>query len=411
MPPRIRRHPLLSAYSLSVEHSIVHRDTLAVLPLAEGVLAALASIPTPEGQRRDLELAAGHAGHSLVMRSTKVMRKPAKWSTKLHELSTSVLAVLEPHQATLLSGGAHPLYVPARDHTVGHALAPEIRDVHGAVFDTRAHGWSNDQALGLGVHFDKGEFAKAHAAVRLLLPLIPGLTAASPVLEGKVADAMDARLIGRAQAFARVPELMGGHVPEAVFDPDEHDRAILSPIAQALASHDPGNLLDPQWMDGRVATSQIDRGIISLHVIDTQECANADIAIVEFIITVLKALVQGRWVSNYLQRAWAAEDLQAILQTTITDGDRAAIGNRDYLLMFGLLQQEAMPVLKVWQHIFVELYGELGVSTRTHIAHILEHGTLASRILANIGKRGGGDKILAAYQRLALCNAANMAYL
>ncbi len=412
MPPRKRRFPLFSAYSLSVEYAIVDRTTLQVLPLAHVVLEALANMPVLEGERRDVELAPGVAGHSLVLRSTKVMRKLPKWGPKLAALAAQVQGVLNAHNAMLLPGGAHPFYLPLRDASAGNALTPAVRTVCDALFDTRKHGWSNDQALRLGLHFDKAdEFAKAHAAVRLLLPLIPGLTAASPILEGRITDAMDARLEAYFNAFARVPELVGPMVPEAVFDTDAHDRAILSPIAQALAAHDPENVLDAHGMDARGATTQFDPGIVYLHVIDAQESPNADLAVVEFIIAVLKALVNGRWVSNYLQRAWAAEDLQAILLDTVKEGDHATIGNRDYLLMFGLMQQEGMPALKVWQHLFVELYPELSPAARTHIAHILEHGTLATRILARTGERPTADKLRDAYAALAQSHSTNGSYI
>ena len=412
MPPRKRRYPLFSAYSLSVEHAIVDRTTLQVLPLASVVLEALASVPVAEGERHDVELAPGVAAHTLVLRNTKVMRKTPKWAHKLAVLSAQAQRILDAHNATVLSGGAHPFYVPARDASVGNGLPPEVRTVCDALFDTRKHGWSNDQGLKLGLYFDKAdEFAKAHAAVRLLLPLIPGLAAASPILEGKITDAMDARLDAHFTAFARVPELVGPMVPEAVFDTDAHDRAILSPIAQALVAHDSGNVLDAHTMDARGATTQFDPGIIHLHVIDAQECPNADLAVVEFIIAVLKALVNGRWVSNYLQRAWAADELRAILLDTIKEGDQAMIGNRDYLLMFGLMQQEAMPALKVWQHLFVELYPELSPAARTHIAHILEHGTLATRIMARAGKRPTAEKLREAYAALAQSHSANAAFL
>lgn len=397
---------------MSIELAIVHRRSLEVLPIASEVLAALVALPPAEGERRDVDAVAGLAAHSVVHRGNKVMRKPQKWARKFTQSSATMQGILDAREAMLLPGGSHPLYVPARDGAPGGALSSETRVMRERLFDGRAHGWSNDQALRLDLYFDKAdEFNKGHAAVRLLLPLIPALAAASPIHEGRSTGFRSSRLDARRHAFDRTPELQSRLVPEAVFDPEEYDRAILGPIAQALGPHDPNSILDAQDMNARAATANFDRGAITLHAIDGQECPSANMAVLEFIIAVLKALVGGRWASTYLQRAWSAEDLEAIMLDTITHGDQAVIGNRDFLLMFGLLQQDSMPALKVWQHLFVELYGELGTSARMRIGHILEHGCLASRILGRIGARPTPEKLRAAYTALAECHANDKAFL
>ena len=96
-------------------------------------------------------------------------------------------------------------------------------------------------------------------------------------------------------------------------------------------------------------------------------------------------------------------DLLAILLNTIKEGDRSVISNRDYLVMFGLLKQERMPALKLLQCLFVDLYGDLSANARQHIGMVLEHGCLASRILARTGKRPSHERIRSAYADLAVC--------
>jgi hypothetical protein len=79
------------------------------------------------------------------------------------------------------------------------------------------------------------------------------------------------------------------------------------------------------------------------------------------------------------------------------------IANRDYLLMFGLMKQDHMHVGKLWQHLFVELYGELSENCRQHVGHILEHGCLASRILKRTGRTPSHDDLVRVYRELADC--------
>ncbi len=396
-----RRNALFEAYGFGVHYAVVDKTTLAVVPVPGELLAAARPDPTP-GTKRDVEAIAGIAAHAIEIRNERSMRKPAKWGRKITARIAALSSLLERHQALLLPGGAHPLYVPARDGAAHAAQDRGPRTTYARLFDMDAHGWSNDGSLRLDIRFDKpSDFSKLHAAVRLLLPIIPGLTAASPILEGRPTGSQSARLEAYFAAREGFPALVGGWIPEAVFDQEEHDREILVPIAQALASYDRDGSLDPTLLNARAATVNFDRGILSLHVLDAQESASANMAVAEFIITVLKAMVAGRWVSTYLQRAWSVDDLHAILASTIKDGDEALITNADYQLMFGLMKQGHMPVIKLWQQLFVEVYGDLSTNARSHVAHILEHGTLARRILRATGDSPSPATIHDVYTTLA----------
>jgi carboxylate-amine ligase len=161
--------------------------------------------------------------------------------------------------------------------------------------------------------------------------------------------------------------------------------------------------LDPEQANARGAVARFDRQLMVMQVTDTQENAAADLAVAELINAVLRALASGRWVSTYLQRAWSENDLLPIFLQTIKDAGNTLITNRDYLLMFGLMKQEQLSVQKLWQHLFVDLYGEISPEARQPIAHILEHGCLASRILRHTGRTPSPDKLRTVYRELADC--------
>lgn len=78
--------------------------------------------------------------------------------------------------------------------------------------------------------------------------------------------------------------------------------------------------------------------------------------------------------------------------------------------MFGLLGQEKMTAQKIWQHLFVEVYDGLSEGCRQHIAHILEHGSLAKRIMAHTGKNPSRDKLVSVYTQLAHCLHSDIAF-
>ncbi|HRH36867.1 MAG TPA: glutamate-cysteine ligase family protein [Flavobacteriales bacterium] len=399
-----RRYALFDAYGFEVSYSIVAKDTQDPAPIAAELMGGIEL----DGTKRDLDVRRAFGDSAIAIGNSKVMRKPQKWARKLNGRTAQWDATLAARNSMLLSGGAQPFNVKSKDAQGEGNLPKEV----GHLFDLQHNGWWNDRALRLDFRFNRAdEFAKLHAAVRVLLPILPGLTAASPVLNGRVTGQQSSRIQSRTAARAHIPELCGPLIPEPVFDQDDHDRTITVPIAQAISTLAPRSSFDPVELNARMATTHFDQGRLSIHAIDAQESSTANMAVAEFIIAVIKAMVSGRWVSSYLQRAWGSDDLRAILLLNAEQGGDAVIEHSDYLLMFGLLKQGDMPVLKLWQHLFVNLYDELSDPAREHISHLLEHGTLASRLLATLGTNPNTAAIRSTYSTLAQCHASDTAFM
>ncbi len=261
----------------------------------------------------------------------------------------------------------------------------------------------------LAFHGDDG-FAKVHAAVRMLLPIIPAISAASPFVQGQATGVLDSVVHLRAQERTTHSALTGHFIPEAVFSQEEYYREVFGPMADVLASSGEA-AFDHQTENKRGAIALFDQELIELRVVDMQECTTADLAVAKMIVAVLKALVSGRWVSSYLQRAWSEHDLLPILDDVVRHGGDAMITNREYLLMFGLMKQDEMPAAKLWQHLFVDLYSELGRSTRQGMSHIMEHGCLARRILARLGTTPDTSALQALSGELAGCLASDRMFI
>ena len=141
-------------------------------------------------------------------------------------------------------------------------------------------------------------------------------------------------------------------------------------------------------------------------MVDIQECPAADLAIAQLIVEVLKALVNGRWASQYVQRAWHPKDLLKLFNKVIRKAGAARIRNHDYLLMFGLDKPEAT-AQELWEHLFTEVGGGGNEEARSCITHILAQGCLAKRILAKTGPKPDAPRIIAVYKELAQCLEEN----
>lgn len=385
MVERSRPAPLLDSFRFGASYACAETGGLAPMPFA----AQLAEAPLPptsrtHPERRDLLLTA--AGPSLLLvSSARAARRPANWVRKLTAMHAALDASLKSAGALLLPGASpfHP--------------SPALPDGTPAPIK---------QGLRLELPFGKpGDFGKLMAAVRVALPLIPAISASTPFSGGKAAGVRSSRLRAWLDEADRHPARVSGFIPEPLFDLADHDREVLGPIAQALGPSGRDGAIDPTLLDWRAASVSHDPDAIVINAIDMQENPAADMAVLEFVIAVLRALTSGRWVSSYLQRAWSTGDLMAVMSATIAQGGQAVITNRDYLLMFGLMKQEELPAAKLLQHIFVELYGDLSANARDHVALIIEHGELAGRLLARAGKRPSPERVREIHAALAACRS------
>ncbi len=404
MHARQRPYHLFEAHGIELEFMVVDRDSLDVRPLVARLFTEVAGAPVSDVSRGTMDWSNELTDHVVEVRNAKPAKRIAPLRKRFAAEVKALNKALARHDAILLPGGAHPWMDPVRETVLWAHEHKEIYATFDRLFGCRTHGWANSQSTHLNLSFaGDGEFTRLHAAVRLLLPIIPAIAASSPFLEGHATGFLDSRMEAYLHAQEQIPEMMGSLIPESVFDQEGYYREIYSPIAQVLARHDAAVTLDHEFANTRGAVARFDRGSVEIRVIDAQESPGADLAIAEFITVVLQALANGRWVSSYLQRAWPESDLLAIFLQVIKDAGRTVVANRDYLLMFGLMKQEQMSAAKIWQHLFVELYEELSEDARTHVGLILEHGCLASRILRHTGPKPDRDRLRTVYRQLAGC--------
>lgn len=384
MPERTRRPPLLSTFGFAVQATCV--DAVDLTPTAAA--SALTSIALPptsrtHPERRDLEIIAGPDTGSIVIRSIRLAKRPSNWVRKTNALQQALSKTLQDGSLLLLPG-ASPF---------SEADGPNGKEENCL-----------QRGLRLDIPYERpGDFGKLMAAVRVLLPLIPAYASASPISAGQLTGCHSSRLRACIDLYDKHPSRVGGFIPEALFEPSEYDREIIGPIATAMARSGGVAPLDTPYLDLRGATASQDPDLISIHALDAQENAAADLAVIEFTLAVLRALVSGHWVSNYLQRAWSTEDLLAVMSETIKQGSSAVITSKDYLFMFGMMKQEEADATRLLRHLFVELYGDLSENARKHMGLIIEHGDLASRLLRQLGSQPSPARIREVYSRLAIC--------
>jgi hypothetical protein len=245
------------------------------------------------------------------------------------------------------------------------------------------------------------EFARLHAAIRFLLPILPGLAASSPLVDGERNGVLDNRLVVYRGNCARVPSVTGSVVPEPVGSIGEYHERILEPVYADLAPHDPEGVLRHEWVNARGAIARFDRMTIEIRVLDVQETPVMDVAYAALIVEVLKLLCAEQWLDVAGMNGRATAELATLLELAARRGEGAGIGDKAYLAAFGF-RGSSTDLKGLWEHLIetASARGSLAVDTGRLLEHYLRHGTLATRIGKALGLVPTRTKIKGIYEQL-----------
>jgi gamma-glutamyl:cysteine ligase YbdK (ATP-grasp superfamily) len=259
----------------------------------------------------------------------------------------------------------------------------EIYEFYDKVFNCRRHGWLNLQSCHINLPFaDDREYAVLHAAVILLLPMLPALAAGSPFREGKKSHWLDERLKTYANNQNRFPLIAGRIVPEPVFTEADYRERIFEPLGRQVAPINKKGILQKEWLNSRGAIARFDRGAVEIRVLDVQECPRADMAIAHLVFATLRALVakKGPTLIESATRPSTEKRRKQFLAC-------ARHGFSAQLSLSGLKEAFDLPrtpktAHDFWKHIHRRFADEnLSASHAEAIGFILKNGNLAQRML------------------------------
>ncbi len=415
--------PIFSAYGIEIEYMIVSDQTLDVLPVSDQILRAVSGSYLSE-----VEMGALGWSNELVLHVIELKTNgPARDLTGLSEHFwhdvRRINEVLEPLHGRLMPTAMHPWMDPLRETRLWPHEYSEVYEAFDRIFGCRGHGWSNLQSVHINLPFaNDEEFAKLHTAIRTALPLLPALACSSPIVEGRFDGALDRRLEYYRNNCKKLPEVTGLVVPEACRSRSDYEQRVLAPIARAIDTHDLARLLEPEWTNARGAIARFERGSIEIRVLDVQECPTADLAVVSAVIALVRALAEERWSPLSAQFSLDHAHLAALFSTAARQGGRAVLQDPEYLQALGLSGHRELELRQVWKTLVARLVDDRLVheSAIAPLRHILEHGTLAERIVRGVfgvelsGLRAGdpisSERLHAVYRELCECLAHDRLY-
>lgn len=296
----------------------------------------------------------------------------------------------------------HPWMDPGMQTRLWHRRNHKIYETYNRIFNCSAHGWANIQSAQMNMSFSGDhEFRKLHTAIRLVLPLIPALSASSPIVEGRVNSVLDNRIFYYRTNQVKVPSITGDIIPEFVSTKAEYRDRILKRIYADIAPHDNEGILQHEWLNSRGAIARFDRSAIEIRLPDIQECPMADMAVLSAVAGAVKAHVEEKWIGFEEQASWETGPLVEILNEIARRAENTVIRNRAFLRAFGI-EAKTVTAGEVWRHLqdtTLHADGKIARALNT----ILEKGTLASRILKAVGKRPKDESLREVYRDLCRC--------
>ena len=278
-----------------------------------------------------------------------------------------------------------------------------IYDTFDRIFSCKGHGWANLQSLQINLPFaGDEEFARLHAAIRFLLPILPGLAASSPIIDGERNGILDNRLVVYRSNCARIPSVTGEVVPEPIGSIGEYHERLLEPIYRDLAPHDPEGCLRNEWVNARGAIARFDRMAIEIRVLDVQETPLMDVAYAALIVEVLKLLCTEEWLDGAGHEPLAHGGAR---QAAHARGAARRGGRHRRQAVLGrvrLAQQRhrAQGAVGAFDRNRVGARRARRRDTGRLLEHYLRHGTLATRIGKAVGLLPTRAKLERVYEEL-----------
>jgi carboxylate-amine ligase len=397
---------LFDAIGIELEYMIVHRKTLDVRPICDELFRSVTGDETsdvePDGPDGAVSWSNELALHVVELKTQRPALSLDGLAETFQDHVRQIDALLEPMNARLMPTAMHPWMDPDAETRLWPHEHNEIYRTYDRIFGCRGHGWGNLQSTHINLPFgNDDEFGRLHAALRLLLPLLPAIAASSPIVDGDWSPISCHRMEVYRTNSKRVPMMAGLVVPEPVFTRAEYERDILGRLYDELRPLDPDGLLSHEFANARGAMARFDRGAIEIRVLDIQECPKADLAIAALVVAIVRAITSERWISYEDQKRIKTEPLHGVLLDTIRYADRTRIRERSVLDAFGV-KQSTVWAADLWMSLLEQVVPDHPVWSPM-LRRMLKTGTLANRIGGRIRRFPTRPELHELYGELADC--------
>lgn len=405
---------LFSGFGIEMEYMIVDRNTLNVLPIADQLIHSVLGEYDTDVERGSIAWSNEFVLHVIELKTNGPAPSLSSLDCHFHENVQAINQYLKALNGQLLPTGAHPWMNPAIETVRWPHSNQIIYDTYHQIFNASGHGFANLQSVHLNLPFaNETEFVRLHTAIRLLLPIMPALTASTPILDSKLTGFFDARLTFYGKNQIKVPSISGNIIPEFIQSIEQYHQQILNPMYQEIAPFDKKGILQHEWLNSRGAIARFDRDAIEIRILDIQECPLADLAAISLIVAVLQQIVALNFSPLEMQSTIPTDQLRVLFDSVVCDGMQTKIQNPQYLQALGFPEpQQTVTAKQLWQHLFGQVKENIGDERyQQTLMTILSEGNLSERIVAALDNDITHDKITAVYRKLGACLSENRLFM
>jgi glutamate---cysteine ligase / carboxylate-amine ligase len=400
--------PAFAAYGIELEYAIVDAQSLDACPMARTLLEHPRMGHAGTRAAPALEWSNELVAHVVELKNAVPVPDLDVLARAFQTAIASCCRTLSTHRARLMPTGMHPWMNPRTEAVLWSGNEHLIYETYDRLFDCRRHGWANLQSMHINLPFaDEAQFVRLHAAVRLVLPLLPALAASSPIAQADGTGWADFRLECYRNNALRFPAIAGSIIPESVDGFADYQQRVLAPMYAQIAPHDPDGILRHEWLNSRGAIARFDRSALEIRLADTQECPRMDLAIAEATIAVIRALYDR----DCPPQAVATDSLARVFHDCVRYGEHAVVEDVGYIRALGIPGWRRT-ASQVWR----ALIDNAAVTSATtewwhpYVRAILEQGTLARRILRAVHGEFTRDRLRQVYRRLCDCLTDGVAF-
>ncbi|KTC65257.1 Glutamate--cysteine ligase, GCS2 (plasmid) [Legionella adelaidensis] len=400
---------LFSVLGIEIEYMLVDNETLNVRPISDLLLKDIAGKIVNQAELGDIAVSNELVMHVLELKNNGPKPVNIQVAEHFQKAIEDLQPILKKHHLKLLPTGAHPWMDPHTETKRWPYDNEEIYRQYNTIFNCQGHGWANLQSMHINMPFaNDEEFFHLHSLIRLILPLIPALSASTPILDGKKTGFLDARLSFYEQNQRIIPEISGDIIPEFVRSKREYEEKILQPMYRAIDPHDPNKILQYEWLNSRGAIAKFDYNAIEIRIVDTQENVNSDIAIAHLIHHVLKSWHETS--SFYLDKPCDTSALKEIYDRALKEG-LTTIVEDGHILEQWQLPRRRMSIRDIWSQLLERVSPSLDKTSQLTIENIIRYGNLSERILRSCQNAITPSMLKNIYEQLAFCLIKNQQYL
>lgn len=402
-----KKYHLFEVVGIELEYMLVDQESLKVAPQVDELFKLKCGSLISDVENGTIAWSNELVAHVIEIKTNGPSSQLKQLAQDFHSNIKEINVLLEQKKLQLLPTASHPLMNPLTETVLWKHSYSEVYELYNRIFNCKGHGWSNVQSMHINLPFyDDKEFEQLHAAIRVLLPIIPALTASSPILDEKITGFLDTRLEYYKNNQNKIPVMTGKVIPEQVFSEDEYHQKIFKPIQEAIQPYDTKKVLDHLFLNSRGAIARFDRNAIEIRVIDLQECPKADLAVAELIIASLKYMIAELDLTQL--KSWHEDELFAIFNQVISEGNQVLLSN-SFTNLFGM-KAEKISVKQLWEFLYHKVSSQLSKDAQETILWMLEEGSLSERILKAIKNNPSEKRIKEVYHQLGECLASNQLF-